>query len=67
MFIVVYRPHNALQCETQYIGPFATDDDAYDHLCSMPALGIHMGPSEDGVIDEPGVKFTQQLTPARQG
>ena len=59
MFIVVYRPHNELNLDTTYYGPFATWPEADDALCSLPALGIHV-PGED--IDNPGVKFIQELT-----
>ena len=58
MHIVVYRPHNALQCETQYIGPFPTFGDAYEHLASMPALGQYR---PDGTVNSPGVKYVEML------
>ena len=61
MYIVIYRPHNAMNIETQYIGPFADFNAAYEHLYSLPALGPHIGTSADGLADNPGVKFIQLL------
>lgn len=58
MYIVIYRPHNELNLNTQYFGPFTSDEDAYDFLCTLPALGIHQ-PSTN--MDNPGVKYTQRL------
>lgn len=55
LFIVVFREHNKMHIDTLYIGPFPTFDDAYDHLCTIPALGIH---DEAGL---PGVKYVQCL------
>jgi len=58
MYIVIYRRHNQLNVDTQYIGPFMTEERAYDALCELPALGIY---KEDGQLNNPGVKFTQAL------
>lgn len=60
MFIVIYRPHNKLNLETQYHGPFLSHDDAYDFLCGLPALGIQDQDPEI-VTPNPGVKFIQSL------
>lgn len=62
MFVVVYRPHNTLQIETKFIGPFTAYADAYDALCLLPALGEYAEAIEGGVIG-PGVRFIQELTP----
>lgn len=56
MFIVIYRAHGKLNCETQYIGPFSDFAEAYDTACELPALGQ---PSND---QYPGVKFVQELS-----
>lgn len=57
MFIVIYREHGQLNLETKYIGPFHDWLEAYEILCSLPALGSC--PSDK----EPGVKFIEELTP----
>lgn len=59
MHIVVYRPHNELNINTTFYGPFESWSQADDALCSLPALGIHT-PAED--LDNPGVKYIQELT-----
>ena len=58
MFIVIYRPHNMLNCETQHVGPFADHNSAYDFACTLPALGIYR---EDGELNNPGVKYVEPL------
>lgn len=58
MHIVIYREHGKLNCETAYVGPFADAETAYEFACSLPALGI----CPEG--ENPGVKYTQQLTPS---
>lgn len=63
-FIVVYRPHNTLNCETQYYGPFTTFADAYEYSCGLPALGIQWFTDED-TCRNPGCKFVQELTPCQ--
>ena len=60
MWIVVYRPHNALNIETQFYGPFVGHDAAYDFLCTLPALGWHQVDA-DTAVDNPGVKYCQEL------
>lgn len=57
--IVIYRPHNELNINTRYYGPFDSWCEAEDHLATLPALGIHK-PAED--LDNPGCKFIQELT-----
>lgn len=57
MFIVVYREHGQMQCETHHIGPFATHDEAYEYLGMLPALGICEG------VKNTGCKYIQNLTP----
>lgn len=49
--IVVYRAHGDLMCETQYYGPFACFDDAYEFLCALPALGANNTGQQHGVKD----------------
>jgi len=61
MFIIVYRMHNQLNLDTRYIGPFATYAEADDALAALPALGQHIGSSPDGAVNNPGVKFIQEL------
>jgi len=58
MWIVVYRPHNVFNCHTQYIGPFTDYMAAEDALCALGALGTYV---EDGVLNNPGVKFIEDL------
>jgi hypothetical protein len=57
-WIVIYRPHNVLNCDTRYIGPFADYLAAEDALCALGALGPHI---PEGVTPNPGVKFIQPL------
>lgn len=63
MFIVVYRPHNLFNCDTQYIGPFASWEEADDVLCSLPALGTY---TNTPTSCNPGVKFTADLCSAAE-
>lgn len=60
MFIIVYRPHGALHCETVYYGPFEEFADAYDHACTLPAVGVYI--ADDHELKNEGVKFVQELT-----
>lgn len=60
MFIVIYRPHNELNCNTRHIGPFRTYMGAEACLVNLPAIGIHI-PGD--VIDNPGVKYVEELIP----
>lgn len=60
MFIVIYRPHNELNVNTRHIGPFRTYMGAEACLCNLPAIGIHY---PDGVLDNPGVKYIEELIP----
>ena len=59
MYIVVYRPHNELNIDTTYYGPFPSWSQADDALSRLPALGIHE-PAEP--VDNPDCKFIQALT-----
>ena len=59
MWIIIYRPHNALMAETQYIGVFETHDEAYEHLVELPALGLF---DEEASCQTSGVKFIEALT-----
>lgn len=64
MFIVIYRPHNELHCDTQHYGPFDSWGAAYDKLCSLPAIGSF---DESHIIANTGVKYVEELltvTPA---
>jgi len=56
MFIVIYRPHGELECDTKYYGSFATFNEACDFLEALPALG-----SKGSFNELPGVKFVQEL------
>lgn len=62
MFIHIYRPHNTPQMDTQFTGPFDTQEEAYDYHCSLPALGIYIEATE-GFVGE-GIKtFTKLVSP----
>lgn len=37
MYIVVYQPKGALNCETEFHGPFMYHEDAENHLVTLPA------------------------------
>jgi hypothetical protein len=54
MFIIVYRPHHMLHCETQYVGPYHTYAEAEEALVGFPALGPY---TPDHNFNNPGVKF----------
>ena len=54
MYIVIYRAHGQLNCETKYYGPFISHEAAYEKLCSLPALGLA------GDLDS-GEKHVQEL------
>lgn len=58
MFIVVYREHNKMHLDTQYHGPFGDWGDAYEYICTLPALGIFEPECEDSLR---GVKWVQEL------
>lgn len=60
MFIVIYRPHNELKCNTQHIGPFPTHAAACDYLSTLPALGI-LEFDENNVVQNSGVKYVEEL------
>jgi len=64
MFIVVYRPHNQLIAETQYIGPFADYRAAEDMLIKLGPLGPHISAGFHATPNK-GVKFIQELQPPR--
>jgi hypothetical protein len=57
MFIVIYRPHGELECDTKYYGAFDTFNAACGFLESLPALG-----SKGCFSELAGVKFVQELT-----
>jgi hypothetical protein len=61
MWIIIYRPHNVLNCDTQYIGPFETYDEAEEGLEALPRLPIWEtdGPGE---TSNRGVKFIEALS-----
>lgn len=61
MFIIVYRPHNELNLDTRYIGPFTDYSAAYDYLDQLPAIGPHLAPRPSQPCHNPGVKFIQEL------
>ena len=56
--IVVYRKHGDLQCETKFYGPFSNHDEAYDFLCTLPAVGAY---ADDLHAGQSGCKYTQAL------
>ena len=64
MWIVIYRPHNKFIMDTQYHGPFEDHADAYDFMCTLPALGIPNAEPDyaAGETDNTGVKYCQELT-----
>ncbi len=55
-FIIVYREHNKLNIDTKYYGTFKTYGEAYDYLCTLPAIGAYTG------YGLAGCKFVQELT-----
>lgn len=58
MHIVIYRPHGKLQLDTVYYGPFNSFDEAYEFLCSLPALGYQITQEEQ---DRSGCKYLAKL------
>lgn len=56
--IVVYRANGEMQCETKFYGPFVNHDEAYDFLCTLPAVGIYNDEEHEG---QHGCKYTQAL------
>lgn len=61
MYIVIYRRHNELNCETKHYGPFAEHWEAYDFLCDLPGLGTY---DEDSNIPNQGVRYIVELLSA---
>lgn len=59
-FIVVYRPHNMLNIDTKFYGPFDSHESAYGFLCEIPALGTYEY-GEETDVPNPGVKYIQTL------
>ena len=56
-YLVVYRPHGALNIDTAFYGPFDSEAEALDYLCDcLPALGP-CGPHEN-----PGCKYSCPMT-----
>lgn len=56
-YIVVYRPHNKFNLDTQYYGPF-TYEQAEDKVESLGALGSYV---PDDLHNNPGVKYIVEL------
>lgn len=62
MFIIIYRPENALHCETKHIGPFTTYDEAYDYLIeNVPSTYTSSQHTSD--VNHPGARYIEQLIP----
>lgn len=57
-FIVVHRKNGDLACQTKFYGPFADFGEAYDHLCSLPAVGVYDEAEHQG---QHGCKYVQEL------
>lgn len=55
-YLVIYRAHGQLNTETKYYGPFNSFDDAYEYLCTLPAIGTNHTEGENGV------KYVQEIT-----
>jgi len=60
MFIVVYRKNGEMYLDTKYYGTFPDFDSAYEFLCELPNCE-----NENPVCDSVGVKYVQELTPAK--
>lgn len=58
-WIVIYRPHGQLNCETKYYGPFDCYEDADTALCELPAIGTYDNHLH---MERSGVKYIQQLS-----
>ena len=56
--IVVYRANGEMNIETKFYGPFADHDEAYEFLCTLPAVGIYNEEEHEG---QHGCKYTQVL------
>lgn len=57
LYIVIYRPHNMLNLDTKYYGPF-TYDEAEERICKLKNLGQYQ---EDNLHNNPGCKFIEEL------
>lgn len=57
-FIVIYRAHNQLMCETKHYGPYSDYMLAEDKLCALGALGHY---EDDGLHNNPGCKYIEVL------
>lgn len=60
MFIVIYRKTGELNLDTKHYGPFTDFDLAYEFLCELPNCS-----NENPVCDSTGVKYVQELIPAK--
>lgn len=49
MFIIIYKPADALAMDTKFFGPFRKHAHAYTYLCELPPPGTG------------GVKYIQEL------
>jgi hypothetical protein len=67
MYIIVFKQHGALHCETQYFGPYADFDTAYDAMCEcrIPPLYSLEQREELGIGRDDGYRFLQELSPAK--
>lgn len=57
MWIVIYREHGQLNLYTKFFGPFKDEDEAYEFLCTLPAIG-HQTEEHEG---RSGCKYTAPL------
>lgn len=61
-YLVIYRRADWLNCETEFYGPFASHDDAYDFLCSLPSPCVD--PATGELFEEPrnnACKYIEEL------
>lgn len=60
MYIVIYKPHGCLNCETMHIGPFDSHEAAADMSARLPAIGIYYDHEHQG---QHGCKYIAELWP----
>lgn len=57
-YLVVYREHGQLNCQTRFFGPFEQPWDAQEFLATLPAIGIYDHVHHAGM---PGCKYIERL------
>jgi len=64
-FIIVMKQHGALKIDTQFFGPYATFDEAYDALGTVPTLygqGGRAWPADlDDIQPDDGFRYIAEL------